>query len=1594
MFFVSLDGQQIYKPLDDLLVIFNPKLTLEIGKAGSFEFDIPPNNPFYDRLNQLTTDVTVDMDSEEIFHGRVLSVERTFSNIRHVYCEGDLSYLIDSVQKGVKFNGTTHQLFNMIINNHNARVDNNKKFTVGIVNIENRPVIITGKSEGDNINVGYINYKQIALDSIADEWNNTFDYIQNCIIDYCGGYLRTRRVNGTMYIDLLDDFGNNATQPVELGKNILDLTEELAVEDLFTVLIPLGDDNLTIASVNGGSDELVDRGAVARYGRIVRTHVFNNVNSPYTLMENGRRFLQNSINLPRTITVRAVDLHLVNKDIAPIHIGDKVEILSYVHEVNDILMCTKIEYDLEHPENNNYTFGNPKQTLTQRYREDLRQSASANSPSSAAAAGASAAAATAKEAEKEKDKALKDFYDTWIDEDKEHGTLSLGALYKKYMGDRHVLINQCGIDFDASSGNVDLNSLHNVVDSQGRQIAQNTANIRIVQDDYSARVENVVQRQSNLEGYVTTNTASITQQVNDLSSQINITSQTVAELDDALATSIARIETLTTDQEARISQSVQYTRTVDGKAETAIAAITAVANDLGTEIRLKADKTYVDGELNAIVGNFERLTSGTTVASRLRATEIIAGSLSYWDSASENTVAVPSMNHSHQLLITEGNNGDVEVRLGMATTAIPQVQSFNIANTRYFRDHVAAVSAASIESLNPDSYSTTGDYTVVFDNAYVRYSNNQIVGRIRIALGNNEFQTAVVKMAGDRAYNAGVDDGAETAIATRVNIGTVGSITHDSEDDIWYGTVSVSATAQGTRADGSTYTSSNSLGSQQINVTAAYEAGLAAGSGQAAGDVTATVTMSGSQIPGAADNAYITANAALSNGNSASSSYSIYLDAVTNTASAVTMQIKHGSTVLATKTITPISDAGDVTATVDMGYSQIPGVTDNANITATASLSNGATATGSYSIYLDNTSNTESAVTMQLKHGSTVIVTKTVTPVHPSVTATVDMGYAQIPGVADNANITATASLSNGGTASGSYSVYLDATTNTESSVVVQLKHGSTVIASKTITPTHPNVTASVSITGAQVPSAAANATITATATLSNGGTASNGYSIYLESTTNTESAVTMQVAHGIGANKVILATKTVTPTHPNVTASVSMGYLQIPGVADNANITATASLSNGTTASNSYSIYLDTVTNTSSAVTMAVKHGSTVIISKTVTPVSDAGNVTATVSMSGAQIPSVATNANITATASLSNGATASNSYSIYLESVANTTSTVTMQVAHGSGSNKVILASKSVTPTHPTVSISSATGVPTSSSDYNTDFAYGVGLGSSSVYATGSDIYGKVKVTLSSGVESIVRVRVTRPPTTRIEVTRSHDPRDQSSLTPCMQDWDLSETGNVYINVNLEAFSGNTSIGTATGKVNVNDIVGFWDPTNTTVLANNTAQLNDIYDLDVNLEGYSNQYYVSGTNRYARIKLTNERGDQLKILRVQVSATSSGGSGTGTITLSPATTSSSVNPYYGTLTDYAWINNRHYCRIHAVATGDANSTQYYDINDIVNYAYQLGGGGSSPSYSSMTLYCVSRSENSSGLIQLTFSAGSYSNLPFYQGNSYTVYY
>lgn len=584
MFYIYADGKSIFQPMDNNLSLFAPKLTLEMGKAGALSFQIPPSNRYYNALPQLTTTITVEMDDVEIFRGRVLTNNRNFNNVRTVYCEGDLAYLVDTVQKAERYNGKTHDLFRKIIEAHNKRAGADKQFLVGDITIENRDMVLSGKSdEVQDEETGKFDYKQIAINSIADEWQNSFDFIQNCLIDYTGGYLRTRRQNGKTYIDLLLDYGNTATQDIEFGKNMLDLTEEVSAEDVFTVLIPLGDENLTIESVNNGSDELVDATAVERYGRIVKTHVFDSVNTPETLLENGRRFLASNVNVPVTLTVKAVDMHLVDPNASPIYVGDKVHVISAAHGMADELICTKIEYDLENPANNTYTFGTPKQSLTERYRKDkAKQDAEQTRGGGGGGGGAGEAAS------EEAKKTLDEFFDAWINVDKEAAHIDLGTLYKKFKEGVEILESSCGISMDAPTGNINIKTLRQEFDDMGTKLAEQSTYIDLLNNDLGARISLVASRHQELANLEAGHYAEMTISANDQESKIAANTESIRNLDGQMAESRTSITQLSNNLQAQIALEAEHKKTLDSQISTTKTSIQQVADDLKAQIALEA----------------------------------------------------------------------------------------------------------------------------------------------------------------------------------------------------------------------------------------------------------------------------------------------------------------------------------------------------------------------------------------------------------------------------------------------------------------------------------------------------------------------------------------------------------------------------------------------------------------------------------------------------------------------------------------------------------------------------------------------------------------------------------------------------------------------------------------------------------------------------------------------------------------------------------------------------------------------------------------------------------------------------------------------
>lgn len=344
MYRVYSDSLLLYHSKLENLKIFNPSLELELNKTGSFEFTMYSDHPYFSLVKKLKSIVTVFQDDYLIFRGRVLDDEIGWHNEKAITCEGDMAFLLDSVLRPFSFTGTPAEFLAYVLTLHNAQVDTEKQFQIGNVTVE-----------------GSVSYD-------TADYLTTEETIEKELLEPFGGYLMTRTEDGITYLDYLAEITLLAPQTIKFGKNLLDLKRIRKGADISTVVIPLGaklndeegkdtNQRLTIESVNDGVDFVQDSDAIAQFGTIVKTVIFEDVTDPAELKLKGEAHLADSVNQWETIELTAADLAMVDKDITSFHLGTQVRAESTPHGLNQLFLVSKLSIKLLDPVANKMTLG-------------------------------------------------------------------------------------------------------------------------------------------------------------------------------------------------------------------------------------------------------------------------------------------------------------------------------------------------------------------------------------------------------------------------------------------------------------------------------------------------------------------------------------------------------------------------------------------------------------------------------------------------------------------------------------------------------------------------------------------------------------------------------------------------------------------------------------------------------------------------------------------------------------------------------------------------------------------------------------------------------------------------------------------------------------------------------------------------------------------------------------------------------------------------------------------------------------------------------------------------------------------------------------
>ena len=421
MYQIKCDDYILFDTRDEALTVNNPKLRLETNKVGELTFTIYDNHPYFDKIKKLKSIIRVwqfrkgiDIDGKLLFKGRVIEDKQDFNNAKAIVCESKLAMLLDSqtppfaLEKGaftengqaVDIGGASPaHLFKWLIEKHNEQVEDWQQFALDEEKTTNTYTIDGEKITKTTPKFCTVIDPNDTITRSSTAYDITFNTLNSKFIELLGGYVNVKydvEKDGVL-VDLIEyvhDFTETATQRIEFGENLLDISQVVDGAEVATVLIPLGksegESKTTIADIVDGTyndtgaledtgdivkagDRIFSKEYVAEYGKITKVINFDDVTEAENLFKKAIAKLKNeTVLLGATVELKAVDLALVDKDIESFYWQDKIIVHSRphnIHAANDedagaVYLLEKIDIDLLQPQNTEITLGKTWRTLT------------------------------------------------------------------------------------------------------------------------------------------------------------------------------------------------------------------------------------------------------------------------------------------------------------------------------------------------------------------------------------------------------------------------------------------------------------------------------------------------------------------------------------------------------------------------------------------------------------------------------------------------------------------------------------------------------------------------------------------------------------------------------------------------------------------------------------------------------------------------------------------------------------------------------------------------------------------------------------------------------------------------------------------------------------------------------------------------------------------------------------------------------------------------------------------------------------------------------------------------------------------------------
>ena len=365
--------------LDPAVRLFSPSLTLKKNSAGSFEFTITADNIANDYIKTITSVIEIYKDGEIFWRGRPISEERDAYDQRKIICEGSLNFLMDTVQLPMHYKGPIQSWLSYLLTTDYQDPD----APAGQLH-RCHNYFFTSNDTYKRFNIKYFD-TSIELDEPLDWYANyetTGDLVAN-VLDAYSIKMEVTYENGLTNLSFYKDYplALRSQQVIQFGRNLISFTRSWDVEDLATVIIPIGkkiDSNetrptypytpedldavATIESVNQGSI-MLEAGSdqIERYGRIYKKIEWNDISEPANLLDLAQHYFSEYQFDKMTMEIELFDLSVMmtggEKAANELKLLGEVRCVSKPHGLDRYFPITEVTINLINPADTKFVLG-------------------------------------------------------------------------------------------------------------------------------------------------------------------------------------------------------------------------------------------------------------------------------------------------------------------------------------------------------------------------------------------------------------------------------------------------------------------------------------------------------------------------------------------------------------------------------------------------------------------------------------------------------------------------------------------------------------------------------------------------------------------------------------------------------------------------------------------------------------------------------------------------------------------------------------------------------------------------------------------------------------------------------------------------------------------------------------------------------------------------------------------------------------------------------------------------------------------------------------------------------------------------------------